>query len=99
MPSSGTYSFAVSFCLNFYFCLFCFKQFAVYFFILETLNFGLCCVLMAARGLSLIAGSERYSLVVVWVSHCGGFSRGAQALSTWALALATRGSVVEAHGL
>ena len=54
---------------------------------------------MAARGLSLIAGSERYSLVVVWVSHCGGFSRGAQALSTWALALATRGSVVEAHGL
>ena len=66
MPSSGTYSFAVSFCLNFYFCLFSFKrQFAVYFFILETLNFGLCCVLMAARGLSLIAGSGRYSLVVV----------------------------------
>ena len=58
MPSSGTYSFAVSFCLNFYFCLFSFKrQFAVYFFILETLNFGLCCVLMAARGLSLIAGA------------------------------------------
>ena len=65
MPSSGTYSFAVSFCLNFYF-LFCFKQqFTVYFFILETLNLGLRCVLMAARGLSLCAGSGRYSLGVV----------------------------------
>ena len=56
--------------------------------------FWLCWVLIAARGLSLVAASGGYSLCCgAWASHCSGFS------CCGARALGAQASVVVAHGL
>ena len=53
--------------------------------------FWLCCVFIAARGLSLVAASGATLCCGVQASHCGGFSCcRAQAVGTWASVVVAR---------
>ena len=62
-----------------------FKNKFIYFY------FWLCCVFIAARGLSLVAASGATLRCGVQASHCGGFSCcRAQAVGTWASVVVAR---------